>query len=431
MLMKEASDTTFLVYDHGLGLPIAERLARDAKRVLFFSEWQEGFSTIHKAVIGDGLPQVERCHDIFDVINDVDVWVFPDIQHSGLQRHLLSLGKHVWGSRRADRLETDREFFLETLDNLGMELPKFHVAQGITALRSFLRSKEDCYIKISKYRGSLETQHWRNWRLDENLLDYWAVKFGAVRERIRFIVFDAINTPLEIGGDTYNVRGQWPSFMLHGLEAKDKAYLSAVTRREDMPEPVRQVNEAFGPVLAQFDYANEWSVEIRVKGDRFYFIDPTCRLGLPSTGSQLEIWENLSEIIIGGDHGELVEPVPVAKFSAELILTAKTHGNLWPTVEVPSSLSQWVKLADCCEVDGVRSWPREDGDEDTVGWIVAIGHTPEETVETMKRYVKELPEGLSADIAPLADILKEVEDEAKKGIDFTDQEVPEPSIVLE
>lgn len=428
----EPSETTLLVFGHGLELPIAERFARDCKRVIFFSEWEEGFSTINKAVIGDGIPGVERCHDFWDVMPDVDVFVFPDIGHSGLQLYLESLGKAVWGSRRADRLELDREYFLDVLDQVGLEVPKFEVCEGITALVECLREKEDCYIKISKYRGTMETTHFRSWHLDKNLVDYWAIKFGAVREMIRFLVFDSIDTPLEIGGDTYNVRGQWPSLMLHGIEWKDKAYLAAVTPAGEMPEQVQAVNDAFAPILAQFRYANEWSVEIRVKGDQFYFIDPTTRLGLPSTGSQLELWENFSEIIIAGAHGELVNPVALGKFSCELILSAKSHGEVWPTVEIPKELQQWVKLADCCEVDGMRSWPRDGSDDDEkVGWLVAIEDSPQEVVVRMKEYVKLLPEGLTADIAPLADILKEIETEEKRGIEFSGQELPEPAEVVE
>lgn len=436
--MKQLSDVTALVFDHGLGLPIAERLARDCKRVLFHSPWEEGFSTINKAIIGDGLPNIERCNDIWNVKKEVDLWVFPDVQHAGLQLELASQGFAVWGSRDADRLELNREYFLKVIGELGLQLPVWKVCIGITELRRYLRQKENVYVKISKFRGSLETKHFRSWKLDENLLDLWAVRFGAVREHIRFLVFDAINTPLEIGGDTYNVHGKWPSLMLHGIEKKDEAYFAAVTKREDMPEVAKEVMDAFGPVLGKFWYANEWSMEIRVKDDIGYFLDPTTRLGLPSTASQLEIWENWSEIIWSGAHGELVEPELVktgeedepAMFSAELLLKANADDGLWPTVEIPKELNQWCKLADCCEVDGIRSWPREGGDDDAVGWLCAIGNTAAITIETMKKYVSLLPEGLTANIAPLVDVLKEIEQEEAKGIEFADDRVPEPEIVV-
>lgn len=429
--MKSVSDVTALVFDHGLGLPIAERLARDCKRVLYHSPWEEGFSTINKGILGDGIPGIERCDDYWSVKDEVDLWVMPDIQHAGLQTELRVQGRAVWGSGHASRLETNREYFLKVLEQCGLDVPKFKVCVGITALRQELKERENVYIKISKYRGSLETKHFRSWQLDANLLDLWAVRFGGVRELVRFLVFDAIETPLEIGGDTYCVNGQWPSLMLHGLEAKDKSYFAAVTEQDSMPEQVRQVNECFGPVLEKFGYANEWSVEIRVLGDKFYFIDPTCRMGLPSTSSQLELWDNWSEILWHGAHGELVDPEPTAKFSAEIILNAKADEGLWPSAEIPDDLKQWVKLHDCCEVDGVRCFPRQAGDSENCGWLVAIGDSPAETLETLKEYVAMLPDGISGDLAPLADVIKEIEVEEKKGIEFGNGEnMPEPAEVL-
>lgn len=430
--MKELSDLTVLVYDHGLGLPVAERLARNVKRCLYFSEWQEGFSTVNKAVIGDGIPTVERCFDIWEVKNEVDLWVFPDLQHSGLQLELESQGKAVWGSRKADQIEMNRELFLKKLEQFGLEVPPFKVCIGITELRECLRHREDCYIKISKFRGSLETKHWRNWRLDENLLDVWAVRFGAVRELVRFIVFAAINTPLEIGGDTYGVDGQWPVLMLHGIEAKDQAYFASVTPREEMPDQIQEIMEAFGPLFKDYRYRNEFSMEVRVLDDKSYFTDITTRLGLPSTGSQLELWKNWTEIVWAGAHGELVEPEPAAQFSAEVILHAKAEDGLWPAVEIPEKLRPWLKLADCCELNGIRSWPREGGDDDCVGWLVAIGNTPQETLDTIKEYAGMLPDGLTADISSLADVIKEIETEEKEGIEFSARhELPEPASVVE
>ncbi len=428
--MKEPSDTTVLVWDNGIGLPIAERLARDVKRCLYFSPWQKD-RLVSNAVIGDGIPGIERVPDAWLVKNEVDVWVFPDCTYAGEQIELASQGRAVWGSRRAINLENDREKFLKVLADVGLEVPEHNIVVGVTALRDFLSTQEDCYIKISNYRGSFETCHWRSWELDENLIDFWAVNFGAVREMVRFVVLPSIHTDLEIGGDTYNVGGEWPSLMLHGIESKDTAYFSAVTECSAMPEQVIAVNEAFAPILKSHGYANEWSVEIRVKDDHFYFIDPTCRLGLPSTGSQLELWENFSEIVCAGAHGELVDPIPTAMFSAELALTVKHKGRLWPTVKIPPELQQWVKLADSCEMDGVRSFPKDSEDNaEEVGWLVAIGDTPKDTLDTLKKYVDLLPKGLSADIAPLAGVLEEIETMEKKKIEFAQEPMPDPSEVL-
>ena len=68
---------------------------------------------------------------------------------------------------------------------------------------------------------------------------------------------------MEIGGDTFCVDGQWPKWMLHGDEEKDKSYLGAVTAYDDMPQELRDIMEAFSPILKKERYRNQWSMETR------------------------------------------------------------------------------------------------------------------------------------------------------------------------
>lgn len=428
--MSELESKTVLVADHGLFIPLAERLAESFGRVLYWSPYEEGFSTIRKACFGDGYNNIERCIDLWRDKEEVDLFVFPDNDLSGIQMELVAQGYPVWGSRNAGSIELDREEFLELLDRAGLEVPSHQIIEGIAALREHLKDAEDKYIKISKWRGDLETAHWRNWELDSGLLDVWGMQFGPVGELIRFLVFDAIDTPLEIGGDTYCVDGKWPSLMLHGVEFKDKAYFGAVTKREDMPEQIRQVLEAFAPIFEHRHYRNQFSSEVRVKGDQFWFIDPTCRGGLPSTGSQLALWNNFPEILWNGAHGVLVDPEPAGQFSMECVLTVKAEKNAWASVEFPESLKPWVKPYRSCKLGNVHAFPPNDyGDE--IGWLVAIGDTPRQTLDAMKEHVADVPDGVEAHMHSLVDVIKEIESEEEQGIEFTGKPLPEPGEVIE
>jgi len=430
--MRSTSQITALVYDNGLFCSLAERLTREYDRVLYFSPWERGFSTVNEACIGDGIPGVERVADIWSVKDQVDLWIFPDIQHSGLQLELESQGLAVWGARAGDELELNRELFLRTIESAGLDLPTFEVVRGITALKNHLREAEDKYVKISRYRGSLETFHWRSWKLDENFLDLLAVRFGAVRELVKFLVFDSIDTPIELGGDTYGIDGRWPGLMLHGIEAKDKAYLGAVTDTEKMPDQIKAVMDAFKPVLAKYRYRNFWSMEVRVLDDKAYFIDPTCRMGLPSSSSQMELWDNLGEIIWHGANGELVEPKPAAMFSAEVLLKIKADkGGNWRKCEIPSELRQWLKFSGHCEVDGLAWFAPDDDNDGACGWLVAIGDSPKDALERIKGYIERLPDGLTADPAPLADVISAIDEGESEGIGFAKEPLPAPGTVLE
>lgn len=428
--MKDVKDITCLFIDHTLFLPLALRLGQTYKRVLYSTPWEKAFPLVEDCVIGDGFEEVERCDDYWQAVDngEVDLVVCPDVMHAGLQLHFEKLGIPVWGSRKGDALEMNRDKFLRVLKDVGLDVPPYERVVGTTALADHLRDKEDVYIKISKYRGTTETKHFRSWALDQTLIYKLAIKFGPCREQIPFLVFYAIDTDIELGGDTYGVDGLWPSIMLQGYEWKDKGYFSAVTDKEKMPEDVLNVLEAFSPFLAQNRYRNQWSMEIRKTEDKAYFIDATCRAPSPATGSQIIAWSNFPEIIWAGANGELADPVPDCQFTAECVLTLKRQKGEWGETEIPAKLAPWMKLANCCCVDGVIGFPPDD--EPEIGWLLAKGDTPEETVEQMKTHAAMLPDGVEAHLTSLVDLLKEIQEAEKQGIEFTGQSVPDPEVVV-
>ena len=266
--MTEPSQLTCCFADNGLYLPLCRKLAPSFKRMLYFSEWQEAFPTINRRIIGDGFDGIERVDEIWAHKHETDIFIFPDIYRGGLQQELEKevegSNKLVWGSRNADRLETNRGLFLRVLEEIGLPVPRFEEVIGLTELRAVLHDREDVFLKMSRYRGSFETCHWRSWREDEGLLDAWAVKFGPLKDLMTFYVFDALVTDLELGVDTFCIDGKFPDQCLHGLEAKDKGYLGGVMKRGDLPPQLRDVLDAFGPVLGKDRYRNAFSAEVRV-----------------------------------------------------------------------------------------------------------------------------------------------------------------------
>lgn len=430
--MSEVSSKTLLCYDNGLFLPVAERLAREGGfgRVLWFSPYEQGFSKLNEAIIGSGLERVERVWDIWKIKKEVDCFAFFDIENSGLQLELESQGFPVWGSRSGDSLELLRNKFHKVLERVGLDVPKFHTLQGLTNLRDFLKSNEGpWFIKISKWRGSFETAKFRSWKLDEGLIDLWAVKFGPAKELVPFMAFEEIDTPLEIGGDTFNVDGKWPDVMLHGDENKDKAFISTTTPRKEMPPQIQDVLEAFGPILAEYRYRNFWSMEVRVKDECSYFGDPTCRCPMPATPSNIENISNLPEVIYYGAQGQLVQPEYEQPFTCEVLVNMKGDRHAWGVSEIPSELRRWLKLPNSCEINGLRCFPPDEQHGEAIGWMVALGRTIESCIETMKEQIKLLPDGMSADVEPLAELLTVVAEAEKTGIEFNG-EIPEPETVL-
>lgn len=433
--MKEIGSITAGFVDHeGIYYALAEKLSQSYERVIYWDPTEEAFDTVNQAVIGDSHPQdkrLDRVEDIWLRKNEIDLWIFPDSKSAGMQLELVSQGKPVWGSRSASVLEQSRETFLNVLESLGFEVPKFKKVIGVEKLREYLKPRENQIIKISRFRGTMETKKWRNWDEDEAWLDLMAVRLGGVKNIWPFFVFESIDTPLELGGDTYHVRGAFPKKMVDGFECKDKAYFGAFKPVADMPPQTQAVMQAFSPILERTGAINFWSMEIRVKDDHFYPIDPTPRAPLPASASQMEIYTNLATIIGAGAEGTLVQPESAGLFSAEAVLTLHCPAPQWPSVRIPEEIAQWVKLGGVCRVNG-RSWfpPVRNDQGDEIGWLVAIGDSPREVIETILGYKELLPDGVTAHTESLIELLREIHTAESEGIEFTPMKLPKPEFVV-
>lgn len=432
--MKPVSEVVCCVIDHGRFLHVARRLARDFAKVYYWTPTERDCPLIRECCIGDGFPDMTRTNTIREVRDECQLFCFPDIGFSDLQLDLLDEGKAVWGARDADILESSRGKFLEVLATTDLPMPKHKVIEGLTNLRLHLRDQEDKYIKVSKFRGDFETLHWTTWREMEGTLDSYAVRFGPLKEHIIFYVFDAIDTEIEDGVDSYCVDGQWPSLVLKGMEQKDKAYLGTIQKFEDVPRETRIVNEVFGPILGQYGYRGFFSSEVRItKEGESFFIDPTCRAGSPPSQCQAEMFANYGEIVWHGANGELIDPEPAAKFGVQAAISIDGDRADWNSIVFPDELDQWVKCGFCLKPDERTVFPPiTEYNTSELGYLVGIGDTIEEAINHLRHNKDLLPDGVKCEFNSLVDLLKEVHTaEEEHGMKFTDQKVPEPESVLE
>lgn len=428
--MKETEDVVACVVDHGLFLPWADMLSRGFKKVYYHTPWEKSFPKIGDCVIGDGYERIERIDDFFPIIDKIDLFVFPDIGWNGLQLHLEGCGKPVWGSRMGDELEIYREHFMDVVGEVGLSLPKFQKIRGLENLKVFLKNKTDKYLKISKYRGSFETYHWRSWREDEGEMEKWAVRFGPLKNEILFVVVDPIETEIEDGYDGYCVDGKFPDQAFHGIENKDKGYMCAIQDFDTLPEQIKNVNKAFSKKLEEVRYRNNFSTEVRITKDDFFFIDPTCRLGSPPSQVMAEMLSNWCDIVWHGAHGKLVQMQPKAEYGVQTVLNGKSETGCWGVADFDLDIRQWVKCGNTCEVDGRLCFPPSDEPDTMIGWLVGIGDSFEEAIDHLKESIGFLPDGVSTNIQSLVELLQQMDSAEGMDISFGDGERPEPESVI-
>jgi hypothetical protein len=431
--VKEIEDVVACVVDRGTFFPVADRLAREMKQVYYCSPSGDGFETAGKDSLGYGHPGVEAIRCFWPIKSEIDVFVFPDCRDWDLQLELESQGFPVWGSKRAEDLESLRGLWLDVAGKVGLPMPNTEVVHGLEHLRRHLFEHRDekKYVKISRYRGDMETWCAEDWVATRNKLDTLAHKWGGLQNLLTFYVQDDLETDIEGGADTYFVDG-FPDEVIIGYEKKNMGYFGAVMPRKEMPPEIWQPCELLGPVLRQFEYCNFFSTEVRVVQDESYLLDPCCRCPSPAGEEQLEMLGNFAEIVWHGAHGELMQPKWMGKYCGEIVIQWNGDKDGPKSLRVPEGVRQWVKLYACAYAEEAYHFPASQ-DPEALGCVVGIGDTPDEVLEHLKRVREELsgqPVELRMD--PLADLIVEIKQAKAEGLGFGEgKELPEPSAVLD
>lgn len=432
--MKDIKDIVCCCSDRGVFFPVAERLAREFKRVIYHRPSGECFETLQELCKGSGHDNIEFTTDFWSIKKEIDIFVFPDCKDEGEQKELEDQGIPVWGSKGVGRIEEMRGKWMKVCQDAGLPFPKTEKIVGLSNLHAYLKDHEGegLFVKISKLRGDMETWQAKTPQFVQNKLDYYTAKWGPLKEKITFYVQEPVETEIESGADSYNVWGKYPDDVILGYEKKGESYLAVVKARKDMPEAVWECAEAITPLLKERRYANFISSEVRIPKDgNGVWLDPCFRCPSPAGEEQLEMLNNFPEIVLHGAHGELVQPDWAAKFCGEAVIGSSSDRESWKSIVVPKEIRQWVKLYACAYADGVYHFPPGQ-DPEAIGCAVGIGDSPEEVIDHLKELreaMKDQPVTLK--IEPMADLIAEIKDAEKAGIEFSDEPLPDPEIVIQ
>lgn len=238
--MKHTKEVTAAVIDYGTFISLSERLSDTFDTVYYYSPFEAEFADVRDCCRATGLNKVKRLDDFMEpeIYDSIDLWIFPDVNYTGLQRFLRRDGKAVWGSMGASDLELYRTYFLDVLNEVGLPYVKSKTCHGLTALSEYLKQVKNKWVKINRYRQNMETWHHLDYDHSVRMLDSLAVVFGGQKEEVTFVVQDDIESDMEIGYDGWNVLGRFPSKSFQGYEKKNQLYLGSLLNAEELPEEV-------------------------------------------------------------------------------------------------------------------------------------------------------------------------------------------------
>lgn len=372
--MTEYSTKSVAVVDNGCFSELATTLASSFGKTYYTSPWVADYPTSYKTELGEGFPDYERVNDIWEIVDDVDLFIFPELYQGPLQEYLAGKGKRVWGSRNGDELELYRKEAKEHFKSLDIPQAPYEVVKGITALRKYIKSrdKEKLWIKISRTRGDTETFSVEGYDLSKNRLDALQAEFGPVAEYREFIVEDNLPDTLDLAIDTYCIDGKYPSRALLGNELKDQGYIGVVKEWQQMPPDMVDIYKKLSPSLENYQYRNFFALECRTGKDGMWLGDPCMRVGSPIFELELNMLKNLPDILWEGADGKLVDPEYKGKYGFELLVQSPWVDENPLLVEFPEKFREQIKFRYATQFpDGL--WIMPQGAGPIFGAIVSYG----------------------------------------------------------
>jgi hypothetical protein len=390
MMLQSYKNKRVRIIDNGIFCEIAVKLSQWFGQVEYYSPWEEAYVKSNNRLVGDGIPGVKRQNRIFDDIDKVDLWVFPDLYHSDLQDYLEKKGKRVWGSRSGENLELYRAESKEHFKKLGLPVGNYKTIIGMDALRAELKPRRNVFVKVSVTRGDFESFHVKNYSLIEPKLDEMEHNLGEKKKIAEFIVEDGIDG-VEIGYDGYCIDGIFPKTALLGLEVKDKSYIGHVQQYANMPRQITDFTRAIGDTMKQAHYRNFMSTENRITPKGTSYMNDLCaRQGSPPSELYINMFDNLPDIIWYGAEGKCIDPIISKPWGAECIIDSFWSDRNWQAIQFPPEYRDNVKLRQFTRIKGQYYVIPQNEGSTTVGAVVGVGNTLEEAVKKVKDVAKKI-----------------------------------------
>ena len=373
------------IVDNGIFSELATTLAESFGKVYYTSPWVSDFPSSHQTELGEGFAEFDRIPDIWEVVDDVDLFIFPDLYQGPLQMYLVDKGKRVFGARNGDELENFRGEAKQRFDELGILQAPYEVVKGIDNLRKYLKSRgsDKVWVKISLTRKDTETFPSVNYELVKNRIDQLQADLGPMANNMQFLVEDDLPETLDVAIDTLCSDGMYPDTVVIGNEVKGEAYLGAVKKWADIPTQLTDVYAAVASELKEFQYRCLLSLESRCDASKVWLCDPCCRAGSPPLELQLNWITNLAEVMWEAADGKMIEPEYDGKYGFELII----HSD-WATkhplrLEFPEKYRRQLKFRYASQFeDGLWIMPQDGGPR--IAAAVASGDDIEALFEECK-----------------------------------------------
>jgi len=348
---KPLEQSTVLIYDTGLSLEHAVKLASKVKRCLYFTPWVEAFPKFESFAPGVGMEGINKVLNYFAHIEEADWFMFPDVGAGDLCAYLKrTTNKPVYGAGKGEILEANREVARQWQRRLGLKTQATKLVTGVSELRKELKKSGHSYVKLDIFRGDIDSFEVKDVDSVGLTLDRIANAFGPFKEKYNFIIEDYIGG-LEPGLDLFFNGQRFLQPYLIGFEHAKSCYIGYYTTQ--LPLVFQKVLNKLTPLLRKLDYRGAISLEFRMpnKND-VYLIDWACRFPFPLSATYTEALENYSDVIYQIARKRPILLKPKAKYVACLPLASHIAEKNWVRLDFPENMRNKIKFRVACNVNG-------------------------------------------------------------------------------
>lgn len=379
----QLKDKTVAFVDYGNYIEVAMRLARESDgfgKVLYFCDWRCAYPKYDGHAVGDGvdsiLPNFKHVTSIYDIMPEVDVWVFPDVYMGDVQEWLIEQGHLVFGAVRGENMELYRDKMKMHLKELGLQVADWSPLTGLDDLRSHLKENKDLWVKTNKFRGSMESFYHEDYDLSVARLDRFEHTLGLFKNRQTFTVEAPIKDSVDFAVDLITSDGKFPLKSLMGVEQKDKSYVGVFADLSKAPKGIIEIHQKLAKTLRTYHYRMALSLESRITKDgTAYLLDPCCRFPQPPTSLYIEMYDNFPQLVWDVANGETPNIQSKYKYGAQLILKSEFAKTDFVRVKFPEKIQNFVKIKNLCIEDGMWNFIPQEHDMSEIGAVIGMGNT--------------------------------------------------------
>lgn len=372
--------------EFGNNIDIAMRLARESDgfgKVKYLCSWQSAYPKYDPYVVGYGintiLPNFEQVHSIFDMMADVDIWMFPDLYMGDVQEWLREQGHLVFGAGRAENLELHRDKTKLHLQELGLPVNDWKAITGLDALRKHLEENSDLWVKTNMFRGAMESFHHDEYKLTKPRLDRFEHTLGIYKERQIFTVEAPVKDSIDFAIDMITADGKYPLRSLMGVEQKNCSYCGVFADISKAPKGIIDIHDKLSKTLRQYQCRGFMSLESRITKDgTAYLLDPCMRAPQPPSSLYIEMYDNFPQLVWDTANGDTPDIQSKYKYGVQLVIKSEFAKKDPQAVFFPDEIKNFVKIKNLCIQDGIYHYIPQEHEAEEIGAVIGMGNTLKE-----------------------------------------------------